>query len=698
VTEGYGLAIFPQHAQLLEASAISPQVTREREYVSVDSRAQLKRYGKGFSNKCPVPGLLIPLHRLDGSVWGYQYRPDAPRILNEKPRKYETPFQQSGGIDIPPGCREQVTNPAVPLWITEGARKADAAVAAGLCCVSVSGVWNWLGTNPVGGKVALPDWHDIALNGRRVIHAFDSDLTVKPSVAKALRELAGYLGSKGAKTEYLHLPNDGDGKTGLDDYLAAHGAADLWSLVHPEPPGSAGDAAAPGDSSNISGKVPEKVAPDVPPMTMPQVEEVYATWLHDGDSVTTRVVHAAYVANMVLDGDPVWVLLVGGSGQGKTERLMPLAVMPRVYASSKLTGEAALLSATPKKDSAADAHGGLLRQIGDKGIIIVKDFTSTLEMDRTARGEVLAALREVYDGRWDRNVGAEGGRTLTWKGKCGFLAGCTTAIDRAHSVMNDMGPRSLLLRLPQANSYKIAGSALDHSGHEEQMRKELADATAGVLCHLPGVPYDITPAARAGLIRLASLVSQARSPVYRDYKGEIELVGDAEAPTRIVKQLGQLWRACGMLGLGKNDSWEVVRRCALDSIPKLRGAVIRYLEGQDSPADTSKVAVGVVHPTPTVRRALQDLGAHGVAVRKSAGKGHPDMWELSYTARVWTGTSGTFPEMLELSCSECGLPVDAALYAGGITVHPSCEPHDEPSQGRQSASSAGPQGSIGEQP
>jgi hypothetical protein len=130
---------------------------------------------------------------------------------------------------------------------------------------------------------------------------------------------------------------------------------------------------------------------------------------------------------------------------------MPLAVMPGVWASSKLSGEAALLSATPRKDSSVDAHGGLLRQVGKKGIIIVKDFTSTLEMDRTARGEVLAALREVYDGRWDRNVGAEGGRTLNWTGKCGFLAGCTTAIDKAHAVMNDMGPRSLFVRLPPAS-------------------------------------------------------------------------------------------------------------------------------------------------------------------------------------------------------------------------------------------------------
>ena len=646
---GYSLTIFPQHAELLAASAIDPTVARERGYMSVDSRAQLKRYAAGFSGKCPIPGLLIPLRRLDGSVSGYQYRPDAPRLMDGKPRKYETPWQQPGGIDVPPGVRDKLGDPDVPLLVTEGTRKADAAVSAGLCCVSVSGVWSWRGTNPVGGKVALADWHDIALNGRRVVLGFDSDVTVKPPVRRALAELAAYLTSKGAKVEYLHLPDAVDGKTGLDDYLAAEGPDGLWALVRPEPPVTMPTVTT-GDS-NISGTPPEKPVPAASPMTITQVEEVYAKWLHDGDSVTTRVCHAVYVANMVLSGDPVWVFLVGGSGQGKTERLSPLSGMPHVELASTLSGEAALLSATARKDRAEHAHGGLLRRVGDKGILVLKDFTSILEMDRTARGQVLAALREIYDGRWDREVGAEGGQTLTWIGKCGVLAACTTAIDKAHAVMNDMGPRSLFVRLHPASPAKIGASALAHMGREIAMRQELAAATAGLLTHLSGQPHEIDPA-RKGLIGLASLVSLARSPVHRDWGGEIELVGDPEAPTRIIKQLGQLWRACGVLGLDHAESWEVVSRCALDSIPKLRGAVIRYLAGRLEPADTTMVRIAMAHPKRTVLRALEDLAAHHVIVRKSAGQGYADQWELSDLARSWITCIEGVPEMLESPVDE----------------------------------------------
>jgi hypothetical protein len=232
----YQFSVFPQHQELLAASAITTGVARARGYVSADSKAQLGRYGFGPGQR-NVPALVIPLRRVDGSIWGYQARPDIPRVTPAgKAIKYETPAKQRNGIDIPPPVREQMGDPAVPLFITEGSRKADSAVSHGLCCVALPGVWGWRGSNGQGGKAAVADWHDIALNDRRVVLAFDSDVTVKPAVAKALAELARYLEGKGAKAEYLHLPDEGEGKCGLDDYLAGHGAGDIWPLVHPEPP------------------------------------------------------------------------------------------------------------------------------------------------------------------------------------------------------------------------------------------------------------------------------------------------------------------------------------------------------------------------------------------------------------------------------------------------------------------------------
>jgi len=669
----YSAVIFPKHAADLAGSAIDPEVARERGYVSVDTKTRLE--GPGFAAyQRRTPGLLIPVHNVTGVVAQHQYKPDEPRVTRRGTVvKYETPGGSRMVLDVPPRERARIGDPHVPLWITEGIKKADAAVSAGLCCVAQLGVTAFRGTNEHGGKVALADWESVALNGRQVYIAFDSDVMLKRSVHQNLVRLGALLTRRGAKVAYVYLPPGESGaKVGIDDYFAAGGTVDDLVLrarsepVEPELPGM-DDEPSP-DPSAKSG-TPSR------PYTLTEAEDVYSRWLHDDDPVPTRAVLAAQVANMRLSGDPVWLMLVGGSGIGKTERLMPVTKMPHVIMSSTITGEAALLSATPQRDRAKEATGGLLRQVGEHGMLVLKDFTSILSMSRDARAAVLAALREVYDGRWDRPYGADGGQVLTWKGRCGLLAGCTTAIDSAYSVLDKMGTRFIFIRLPNANLNDIGHAALAHMGQEDAMRKELADATAGLLANLPGAEYPVDDEVRDKLVALACLASQSRSPVQRDYKGEIELVLDAEAPTRIIKQLGQLWRAGGLLGLSREDTWEMVRRAGFDSISKLRGSILRYLGRHDVRRTTTEVGAAVDHPTRTVRRALEDLTAHGVVTRKPTGQGRPDGWALSGKGRGWYDTAGGVPEMAGGSvgeCAVCGQPMD--ITEPGQATHPACEP------------------------
>jgi Domain of unknown function (DUF3854) len=315
----YGLHIFPGHADLLAASAISPEVARQREYVTADTKAQLARlHFEPYQQR--APGLVLPLHRADGSVWGYQLRPDKPRVTRAgNTVKYETPKGQRNGIDIPPGIRDRIGDPSEPLLVTEGTRKADSAVSAGLCCVALPGVWGWRGTNSHGGKTALAEWHDIALDGRRVVMAYDFDVTRNPKVRKALDEVAGYLVTKGATVEYLHLPDLGDGKTGLDDYLAANGAAGIWGLVRPEPPAPAG-------GSDDDGPTIPRAAPSrlhTPP-SWAFDQDIPARLVRDagvwcgftGEYRNAKLTYLA-ITSRILD-DPVSLAIKGLSSSGKS--------------------------------------------------------------------------------------------------------------------------------------------------------------------------------------------------------------------------------------------------------------------------------------------------------------------------------------------------------------------------------------------
>jgi hypothetical protein len=226
----------PRHREKLRASAIAPAVAEARGYRSAASKAELRRLG--FSDtQCRVPALVIPVWDVFGEVANYQIRPDEPRIGDRgKPVKYELPRGSTMLLDAHPALKARLADPSVPLWITEGIPKSDAAVSAGLCCLALLGVWNWRGTNGLGGKTALPEWEAIAVNGRRVYLAFDSDAMTKPGVYFALERLGAFLARRGADVAYVYLPaGPGGAKTGLDDSLARGGTVDdLLALASPE--------------------------------------------------------------------------------------------------------------------------------------------------------------------------------------------------------------------------------------------------------------------------------------------------------------------------------------------------------------------------------------------------------------------------------------------------------------------------------
>jgi hypothetical protein len=140
------------------------------------------------------------------------------------------------------------------------------------------------------------------------------------------------------------------------------------------------------------------------------------------------------VAANYLPGAPVWLGIVGPPSSAKTEILNATALLPHIFQLATFT-PAALLSGTPSKQREKGSRGGLLRELGEFGILALKDFGSILSLRADDKAEALAALREIYDGEWTRRIGTGGGRELHWKGKLGLVFASTAAIDSHHSVI-----------------------------------------------------------------------------------------------------------------------------------------------------------------------------------------------------------------------------------------------------------------------
>lgn len=354
----------------------------------------------------------------------------------------------------------------------------------------------------------------------------------------------------------------------------------------------------------------------------------FRRWFGEEFDMDTLNAVLAAAAVERLDGDPVWLMLISGSGNAKTETVQALKGMG-AYVTSTINSEGALLSGTARKEVEEGATGGLLRELGERGVLVIKDFTSILESNRNTRPQVIAALREIYDGRWQRNLGIDGGRSPTWEGRIALIAACTTAWDRAHSVIGAMGDRFVVIRSDSRNGRLSAGrQAMANVGHEKEMREELAAAAGAVIASMEaGAEAPELPTGHTDhLLEIANLVTLARTPVERDYKGYVVDAYAAESPTRFAKQLVQVVRGGLAIGMTMDDAMRLAVRIARDSIPPLRFAIM--VELVNDLVNAPQIAAEIQKPVTTVRREFQALLMLGL-VHETRYSSSVDTYHLS---------------------------------------------------------------------
>jgi hypothetical protein len=213
----------------LKASDISDAVAAARGYRTIRHRPELPEEFADWQRRL---GLLVPTYSPDGQTSSYQLRPNKPipRKSGNAPR-YETPAGSQITLDVNPLMLEEVRCGNGDLWITEGCKKVDALASRGEPAVGFIGVWN-MAVPKTKGTVPLPCWQHVRLKGRRVIIVFDADARTNPDVQEALRRAVRMLEGLGAVVLVVYLPAvNGDGKAGVDDYLAAGGTVKELRLM-----------------------------------------------------------------------------------------------------------------------------------------------------------------------------------------------------------------------------------------------------------------------------------------------------------------------------------------------------------------------------------------------------------------------------------------------------------------------------------
>lgn len=363
------------------------------------------------------------------------------------------------------------------------------------------------------------------------------------------------------------------------------------------------------------------------PTTLQGLESVIGETLLLADKGIIKLLCAAVITHD-LDGDPVWLFIVGPSGGGKSEILTASTNLPTVHAISTLTPNTFASGMISHSDEPS-----LLSKLQSK-ILTFKDFTSVLSGRHEDRSEIMGQLREIYDGEYSKEFG--NGKSVKWKGKMSLIAAVTTQIHTLQRQFAAMGERFLIYEMVQPDRLEVTSRSMDNSSNIKDRRVQMQEAfthyTTSVKRTADDIP-SIDGELKQEIMLLADLVTRARSAVNRDTGSssrEIDFIPTPEMPTRFANQLSRI--AMGLILINGNGKLlpldnAILYKVALDSIPSQRRMCLQVLAAHNEPMESPILATLLHYPSSSVRRYLEELD--GLEIIKREKGGGSDKWSIN---------------------------------------------------------------------
>lgn len=363
----------------------------------------------------------------------------------------------------------------------------------------------------------------------------------------------------------------------------------------------------------------------LPKGTYDDIEKTFRKWMILPDEGIIKFLVAFMFANK-LDAKALWAIIIGPSGGGKTQLLNAFKILTDIVEISTITPNT-LLSGMPGPSDAS-----LLPKLSGK-VMLMKDWTSMMSMQREAQGEVMGQFREIWDGSMTKNFG--NGKTRVWNGKVSILAASTQAVDLSQQQYAFLGERFVNYRIIMPDRKIVAHRSLKNSHLQEQMENEMQNV---IYSFFKDIDYDeelknlpeITESLQNELVNLANFSTMARSGVIREYgmKKEVIFVPASEMPTRFTQQLACLALGCMMINKGPLNEVDIkmLYKVALDSIPQTNKMVINEMARGDGQS-TSEIAKALGYPTEPIKIYLQNLALLRIC-RRVKGEGKADRWKM----------------------------------------------------------------------
>ena len=306
-------------------------------------------------------------------------------------------------------------------------------------------------------------------------------------------------------------------------------------------------------------------------------------WLYLEDKEFVEIIQVA-VLDREIDGDPVWLYVIGAPGSCKTELLNAESKgYSKAFSLDTLT-TATLVSGIAEKDKDSGEYrpiAGIMQDLDGK-CLIIKDFTTILSMNQDSRTEIYGQLRAAYDGYFEKAFGTMR-EPVRVKAKFGLLAGVTPIIDKYTALQGVLGERFLKVR-HEPNKLESTRRALLNEGHEEIMRLSLAKAVETFIKSRKFVEVTISEEIEMWILKLAFYTAYLRANVWASYDEQGRVIdawiNSVEVPTRIAKQFKHFIKLLAIIR-GRNyatiEDLKIIQRVARDTACAKKQAIIDFM-------------------------------------------------------------------------------------------------------------------------
>jgi len=290
--------------------------------------------------------------------------------------------------------------------------------------------------------------------------------------------------------------------------------------------------------------------------TLKDVHNCYKKNLYIEDTNRIDLVLAIALSSQ-LEGIPLWVILVGASGDMKSVQLNALEGYYTFYI-QKITSKT-LVNGFKDKGKYPD----LAPKLNNK-LVVIRDMATLIKLPPQEKAEIWGQLRDLYDGFAGTTSGM--GTDVKYSNlKITLLAGSTPAIDNQVLIHQDLGTRELIYRVRHnKEKEKVMRKCMENEQLEESIRRDLNEVTTKFLFHCKIKRIELSEEILLYLQKMSMYLSFMRASAEFDFNNHLYSDVSPEEPTRIIKQLKRLYICLKSLDKDYSDEkaleilWEIV--------------------------------------------------------------------------------------------------------------------------------------------